>query len=80
MSVRDESNYFAHTLLLSTINSAIIQMRYQMATAKDHISDIADRIGAIANKGKEEAVRAAEEEGLKPGVIPGPSNKAGEAL
>ena len=52
--------------------------RQAKEAAKDQVSDIADRIGAIANKGKEEAVRAAEEEGLKPGVIPGPSNKAGE--
>jgi hypothetical protein len=36
----------------------------------DKISEIAGKVGAVATQAKEEAVRAADEEQLKP--IPGP--------
>ena len=36
-------------------------------TARDKVSEIADKVGAVATQAKEEAARAAEEEGLKPG-------------
>lgn len=65
----------AQRVTASTIDES---KRQAKEAAKDQISEIGDRIGAIANRGKEEAARAAEEEGLKPGLIPGSSKKAGE--
>jgi DNA-binding ferritin-like protein len=46
-------------------------------TARDKVSEIADKIGAVATQVKEQAARAAEEEGLKPGAVVESSKQRG---
>ena len=45
--------------------------------AGDKVSEIADKVGAVATQAKEEAARAAEEEGLKPGAVADSSKQRG---
>jgi F0F1-type ATP synthase membrane subunit b/b' len=46
-------------------------------TARDKVSEIADKVGAVATQVKEQAARAAEEEGLKPGAVAESSKQRG---